>query len=942
VPHATVLGALAGHLVEAGWLTAVIVTPVRFTVTTASAFELPKAAALQCVALVVLAGWAANAAERRHSREHGARGRSGVRALPQPAAGLAFLVLAASAVATATSIAPRPSLWGSYERWQGLATTAAYVVLFLSVLARLRTAAQLDRLVAATLIASLPVALYAVVQHAGGDPADWSARTASRVSSTLGNPIFLGGYLAMVIPLTVCRLVEAWPARPSPAGRGARVALGGVVMASLGLQIAAWWAGFLAGSLAALAAAGLWSADALAAGNAPGRQLRFAGYGVLVSVQLAAVFMSRSRGPLLGLAASLLLLALLDAVRHARWRRATLVAGSGVIAAAMGLLVLAGSSPGAPWLGRGEVALEGTTRVRLLIWDRMWPLVTGTPLRALLGHGPETLGLAFEPHLQPELGRLIGRRDAATRVVVDRAHNDTWDAIATVGFTGLGIGLLLLTAVVAAGLTATGLVCSAAERRAFVACWWGGAVATAVLARLADGSWRLLGPALPLGMLAGLLAQLASTGWRGLRGAPGPPATREASRRLIECGLLAAIAAHVVETQVGIAVTATRTVFWVLAAALVAAGRAATAETVPPTASPGPPATAARDAAVPFILGAVAAITLLDAFRADSHSVADGSAMGAITHVGWPVLAAVGVAAALGCGRRRPGQPLARAAGIATAGLAVVVGALALRPTIDTVRADVLHRTARIRLERAGQPGAAIPPAREATRVDPGQPAHHQLLARALFEHAQHAESPPAGDALFAEADASLGRARALSPRSVDHVVAHAQLLRVWAQRTPDPVQRAARLETALALSEDATRRAPGDVTLWSDRGAALLAAGRTSDARGALLRALALDLGHAPAFQSLGDLHAARGQPDAALRAYRAAVAREAPTDHAAQRALAEIHRARGRLARALAHAERALALGPPAERPALQALVDALGAALTGGTGRPARGDD
>src|SRR5207253_2269274 len=72
---------------------------------------------------------------------------------------------------------------------------------------------QVERLVTAALVASVPVALYGLIQHLGLDPIDWqlSAAAHERVGSTIGNPIFVGGFMIMVVPLTLARLIEQVP-----------------------------------------------------------------------------------------------------------------------------------------------------------------------------------------------------------------------------------------------------------------------------------------------------------------------------------------------------------------------------------------------------------------------------------------------------------------------------------------------------------------------------------------------------------------------------------------------------------------------------------------------------------------------------------------------------------------------------------------------------------
>ena len=123
-----------------------------------------------------------------------------------------FAVLAAAYAGTtllSALLSPLPAIafWGSYLRGEGTVATLAYAVLFLVVADRLRRREQLDRLVNVLLATSLPICVYAVAQGTGHDPFA-VASVAGRAVATAGNPIFLGAYLIMLVPLTVWRLLD--------------------------------------------------------------------------------------------------------------------------------------------------------------------------------------------------------------------------------------------------------------------------------------------------------------------------------------------------------------------------------------------------------------------------------------------------------------------------------------------------------------------------------------------------------------------------------------------------------------------------------------------------------------------------------------------------------------------------------------------------------------
>src|SRR5262245_8666967 len=133
---------------------------------------------------------------------------------------LVFAAIAWWAIATAASIAPRQSLQGGFGRGMGLLTIAAAALLFFIVRSECRTPRSVRSLVDVTLLGSVPVCLLALGQALGWDPLPkpWDPMLASMtVRSTFGSHIFLGGYLVVLIPLTIARL--EWAVRQRPDSR---------------------------------------------------------------------------------------------------------------------------------------------------------------------------------------------------------------------------------------------------------------------------------------------------------------------------------------------------------------------------------------------------------------------------------------------------------------------------------------------------------------------------------------------------------------------------------------------------------------------------------------------------------------------------------------------------------------------------------------------------
>lgn len=168
-----------------------------FDVTTSRIFEPEKAVLVRSLALAATAAWL-------YGQLLGARtGNDLGRSLAGRAA-VAFLLWNG----LATLLAPEPSLalWGSFHRAQGLYGLLAYAALafFLS-----RRPAHHRTLLELLALAGALASSYALWQRAGLDPLPWGGDIITRPSSTLGNPIFLGAFLAISLPLTLALFLGA-------------------------------------------------------------------------------------------------------------------------------------------------------------------------------------------------------------------------------------------------------------------------------------------------------------------------------------------------------------------------------------------------------------------------------------------------------------------------------------------------------------------------------------------------------------------------------------------------------------------------------------------------------------------------------------------------------------------------------------------------------------
>jgi tetratricopeptide (TPR) repeat protein len=441
-------------------------------------------------------------------------------------------------LATIFSVTPRISFWGSYQRLQGTYTTFSYLVIFVTMIANLRQRVQVERLITTMIIASLPVSLYGYLQRVKLDPVPWGGNVSIRVAANMGNSIFVAAYLIMAFPLTVGRLIQSlYDILRSETRLGAHI-----VRATLYLVIAVF--------------------------------------------QVFAIVLSGSRGPMLGFVAGLFFIVLLFTLY---WRKRVLTFAwtAMMIIAVVFLYVL--QIPGGPLssickipgVGRFCLLLDpesNSALVRKYIWEGAANLVAphepisfpnGSKdnfnfLRPLIGYGPESMYVAYNPFYVPELGQ-VEKRNASP----DRSHNETWDSIVITGGLGLAAYLLVFVSVFYFSLKWMGVLNSPRQRNLFILLCVSGGLLLAIGVSL----WRgveYVGVGLPYGVLGGLGLYLmlgVLFFYNALT-----EKIEKSPRAAILIMLLATVIAHFVEINFGIAIAVTRTYFWVCAALIVLVG----------------------------------------------------------------------------------------------------------------------------------------------------------------------------------------------------------------------------------------------------------------------------------------------------------------------------------------------------------------------------------
>ena len=517
----TQLSAWSKGLLEAALLAVVTAAPLVVNYQGFRAFELPKAAVVLTFALLTAAvGVIA-------LLEGGDGTRTGVRAaLREGVVRAALAVVAIEGIATVLSIVPSVSFFGSPERAQGWLSLLACAVLFVATAAVARAPERRARLVATMIAASVPVAVYALAQAARLEVVPGTVESAQRVFGTLSNPIFLGAYLMLLVPLTLWRLGAA-----------------------------------LTG----------------------GRPLVAGAYTLVALLQLSALALTGSRGPLVGLLAALVILGLGWAAAAGRRRAVVWAVGVGAaLTVFVGVLAMPGTPLAglrdAPVIGRlAQIGESGTgsQAVRLGIWRaaaatmaaaadpeaETAPLVAqvelkrGRVLKWLVGHGPEMQRYVLLPFGDTYMG---GRAQADR--LVDRAHDVPFDVLLTAGLPGLAARLWLWAAWLATCVGLLGLASERRDRTVLAALLGAGALAGAVAWFAAPA---FAGPVAALGLAVGLGLFVA---WAGLRrrGDDAGPVNGAA------LALLAAGTAAVVEAAFGIETVVTQLIFWVLAGLVVA------------------------------------------------------------------------------------------------------------------------------------------------------------------------------------------------------------------------------------------------------------------------------------------------------------------------------------------------------------------------------------
>ena len=932
------------NIIEAGWLAAAIVTPLFFSWYSNRAFEASKAILLRSIALVMLTAWLSKALEAGGWRSEVGKWRLGIGSW-NPISNIQsltsriplflpiLLLIASYILTTVTSVAPRISFWGSYERRQGLYILFCYVVIFLLMLDSLRSRRQLERLITVILLTSLPTSLYGIMQHYRVDPLIWVRGGTYRAESTMGNPIFVGGYLIMIVPLTVWQLIRSFS--PIRARK------------NIGLSL-----------------------------------LRFGYYLLLLILQLVCLVFTQSRGPAMGfLVGALFFFLLLAALRG--WRKLGLVAVgvSTALLIVLGLLNLPHSPLRPPkgliFVKRLASISRDIIRDRSLIWDSAVNMVMADKMRILVGYGPETMGLAFFRYMHPDWASLAGYTRTA-----DRCHNETLDAWVAGGIIGLAAYLVLFTSIFYYGLKWLGLIADSRRRTFFLVVLPAGGALGVLIPWLVDGTLRWGGVGIPAGMLLALVIYLITSLFRQRPICDSQPPTSDlqlpaSNFQLLLIALLSALIAHFVEIQFGIAITATRTYFWIYTALLAIIGYYLQKEPI----SEGPvlPTDSSRRRSRPrrgrrksqksklmaqnseliaysLSVGLILATTSFDLITHKFDLAVDGPVIFGLLFVIWllggiptvisnfqslisntstyalgslfcflPFMAAHGaialpgtgverlvaiyyiylflvilaVAGALTIGRQAPSVKR-RVSNVRRRALSLGLWILALLLVFNTnlkaAQADVYYKFG-LSSEEMGKLDEAIAIYRRAIQLAPRWEQYRASLGWTYGLKAATIPDVQQEATLFKESIETLQHAYQMNPLDPDIITKLGHVYWNWSTLTPDPQQRAEKLEVALSHYQQAVALSPLN--------------------HGHLLKDKIVQV-----HLRLGEIYAELGKLGQAEEAYQKA-SEIAPDSYETHRGLALVYLELGRLDEALEEAKKAKELAPEEERAGLDDLI-------------------
>jgi hypothetical protein len=197
-------------VMEAAWLAAVVALPLFHNVHGEN-FESEKNHFLRALAAILLTAWFAKGVLQWVAPRSAKNPSRPFDFVKTPLALCILLFSAEMIVSTVFSISPWESFWGVSARRLGTYSYLSCLVFFAAIASTVRSDQQVNRLITAIIMTSVPVSLYGIGQRYSIEPMIRSyGIEVMRVGSTFAQSVYLGAYLIMVFPLTVSRMLAHW------------------------------------------------------------------------------------------------------------------------------------------------------------------------------------------------------------------------------------------------------------------------------------------------------------------------------------------------------------------------------------------------------------------------------------------------------------------------------------------------------------------------------------------------------------------------------------------------------------------------------------------------------------------------------------------------------------------------------------------------------------
>jgi tetratricopeptide (TPR) repeat protein len=213
---------------------------------------------------------------------------------------------------------------------------------------------------------------------------------------------------------------------------------------------------------------------------------------------------------------------------------------------------------------------DGSVRYRKALWETGARFLQAGPqpilpdgtrdsnylLRRAIGYGPECSWLVTNSFATPAL--VLNRFQESE----NRMHNEIFDAIITTGYAGTMAYLWIIVAAYYYSLRFFGFAVERLEKIIYVVLSCVG-IAAGFCVPWAVGTPQFIGIGVEAGLLAGIFAFVAWSGFRNVR-----ERFEMGGRQLLVLGILGALTAHFIEIGVAVAVTPTRLYFYLYLAVL--------------------------------------------------------------------------------------------------------------------------------------------------------------------------------------------------------------------------------------------------------------------------------------------------------------------------------------------------------------------------------------